>query len=162
MEIYELNPKGPAARKVCDDGHVDEITYESVHGFTTRRVWSKETRDYLFGWECIDFSNKHHASLTIKYAGFLSEEGRGWEGLMDFLNEESVYSMEDIGEGLFVNADGEVFCMDHDQIATLQLHGSVTLVKCGELDDFLDKDNEAHRRFREEILGEAWEDEDAK
>lgn len=53
-------------------------------------------------------------SLTIRYEGYKSEKGRGWEDLLEFLDRSFVYDMGAVKKGMLVNADGEVFRMDRE------------------------------------------------
>lgn len=87
-------------------------------------------------------------SLTIRYEGYKFEDGRGREDLLDFLDRSFIYDMGVVKEGLLVNSNGEVFWMDYKHESELQLYGKTTLIKTGEIDDFIEEDNEEHVRFR--------------
>lgn len=132
--------------RMCGGGYVDEVRKDFKFRDTRKNVWSKKEKGYI---DTTDMFTYGSDTITIRYGGYMSEEGRGREDLLEFLESCMIYSIEQVGEGLFVDADGNVYCMAHDDDYALRNHGEVTIEKCGVLDDFLDEDNETHRHVRE-------------
>lgn len=130
--------------KMLDGGHIDKVTYEYTFNRTRVKVWSRSEMCHID----TDEDMVRVVSLTIRYEGYKSEKGRGREDLLDFLDRSFIYDMGAVKKGLLVNSDGEVFLMDRKHEGELRRSGGTTLTKIGEIDDFIDTDNEEHARFR--------------
>lgn len=130
--------------KMLDGGHIDRVTYKYTFNRTRVKVWSRSEMCHIDSEEEME----RVVSLTIRYEGYKFEDGRGREDLLDFLDRSFIYDMGVVKEGLLVNSNGEVFWMDYKHESELQLYGKTTLIKTGEIDDFIEEDNEEHVRFR--------------
>lgn len=131
--------------KMLDGGHIDIVTYKSTFRQALAKVWSRSEMCHLLD---SGESVERVVSLTIRYEGYKSEKGRGWEDLLEFLDRSFVYDMGAVKKGMLVNADGEVFRMDREHEGELRRSGETTLTKVGEIDDFIKPNNEEHMRFR--------------
>lgn len=130
--------------KMLDGGHIDRVTYENSFHWTRVKVWSRSEMCHID----TDEDMERVVSLTIRYEGYKSEKGRGRNDLLDFLDRFYIYDMGAVKKGLLVNSDGEVFLMDRKHEGELRRSGGTTLTRIGEIDDFINTDNEEHVRFR--------------